>query len=250
MAEWGLNYKVDIWTYCLMPNHIHLITVPETKDGLNLAVGEAHRRYTRMINLREGWRGHLWQGRFASFIMEESYLLACTRYIEYNPVRAGLVKHPEDWKWSSAGAHMDEKDDILVKTRPLLEIINTSWVDFLSSDIKESEIELFRCDDMTFSGKHFSDHFKTKVKHIIEECGFPLNPDKENAVAHHGPQTVVGLTVNRKKPLIPRAVRRHWRQERHIFEKYEIRLLDEKLIEQKQNRVNGQKGYLKYISTG
>ena len=106
------------------------------------------------------------------------------------------------------------------------------------------------CDDMTFSGKHFSDHFKTKVKHIIEECGFPLNPDKENAVAHHGPQTVVGLTVNRKKPLIPRAVRRHWRQERHIFEKYEIRLLDEKLIEQKQNRVNGQKGYLKYISTG
>jgi putative transposase len=127
-----------------MPNHIHLIAVPETKDGLNLAVGEAHRRYTRMINFREGWRGHLWQGRFASFIMEESYLLACTRYIEYNPVRAGLVKRPEDWKWSSAGAHMNEKDDLLVKTRPLLEIVNTPWGDFLSSDIKESEIELFR----------------------------------------------------------------------------------------------------------
>ncbi len=144
MAEWCLNYKVDIWAYCLMPNHIHLIAVPETKDGLNLAVGEAHRRYTRMINFREGWRGHLWQGRFASFIMEESYLLACTRYIEYNPVRAGLVKHPEGWKWSSAGAHMNEKDDLLVKTRPLLEIVNTPWGDFLSSDIKESEIELFR----------------------------------------------------------------------------------------------------------
>jgi putative transposase len=76
--------------------------------------------------------------------MEESYLLACTRYIEYNPVRAGLVKRPEDWKWSSAGAHMNEKDDVLVKTRPLLEIVNTPWGDFLSSDIKESEIELFR----------------------------------------------------------------------------------------------------------
>jgi len=71
-------------------------------------------------------------------------LLACTRYIEYNPVRAGLVKRPEGWKWSSAVAHMNEKDDLLVKTRPLLEIVNTPWGDFLSSDIKESEIELFR----------------------------------------------------------------------------------------------------------
>ena len=144
MSEWCLKYKVEIWAYCLMPNHIHLIAVPETKDGLNLAIGEAHRRYTRMINFREGWRGHLWQGRFASFIMEERYLLACTRYIEYNPVRAGFAKHPEDWKWSSAGAHMDEKDDILVKTNPLLEIVNTPWRDFLSSDIHASEIELFR----------------------------------------------------------------------------------------------------------
>ncbi len=149
MSEWCLKYKVEIWAYCLMPNHTHLIAVPETKDGLNLAIGEAHRRYTRMINFREGWRGHLWQGRFASFIMEERYLLACTRYIEYNPVRAGLAKRPEDWKWSSAGAHMDEKDDILVKTSPLLEIVNTPWRDFLSSDIHASEIELFRKHERT-----------------------------------------------------------------------------------------------------
>nr|WP_319392688.1 transposase [uncultured Desulfobacter sp.] len=149
MAEWCENYRVEIWAYCLMPNHIHLIAVPDTKDGLNLAVGEAHRRYTRMINFREGWRGHLWQGRFASFIMEERYLLACTRYIEYNPVRAGLVECPEDWKWSSAVAHMDETDDVLVKTSPLLEIVNTPWEAFLSSDIKESEIELFRKHERT-----------------------------------------------------------------------------------------------------
>ncbi|WP_020589698.1 hypothetical protein [Desulfobacter curvatus] len=76
--------------------------------------------------------------------MEESYLLACTRYIEKNPVRAGFAKRPEDWKWGSAGAHMDGEDDILVKTRPLLEIVNTPWGIFFSSDIKESKIELFR----------------------------------------------------------------------------------------------------------
>jgi len=103
-----------------MPNHVHLILVPETKDGLNLAVGEAHRRYTRRINFREGWRGHLWQGRFSSFIMDERYLLACTKYVELNPVRAGLVKRPEVWPWSSARPHITGKDDILVNIKPLL----------------------------------------------------------------------------------------------------------------------------------
>jgi putative transposase len=105
-----------------MPNHVHLIAVPNTKDGLNLAIGEAHRRYTRHINFREGWRGHLWQGRFSSFIMAEKYLLTCTRYVELNPVRAGLVKKPEACPWSSAKAHINEQNDILVKITPLLQI--------------------------------------------------------------------------------------------------------------------------------
>ncbi len=92
MSEWCMKYAVETWAYCLMPNHIHLIVVPETKEGLNLAIGEAHRRYTRHINFRERWRGHLWQGRFSSFIMDERYLSACTRYVELNPVRSGLAK--------------------------------------------------------------------------------------------------------------------------------------------------------------
>jgi len=71
MSEWCMKFQVETWAYCLMPNHIHLIVGPETKDGLNQAIGEAHRRYTRRINFREGWRGHLWQGRFSSFIMDE-----------------------------------------------------------------------------------------------------------------------------------------------------------------------------------
>jgi len=74
-----------------MPNHVHLIAVPETEDGLRRAIGEAHRRYTRHINFRENWRGHLWQDRFASFPMDQNYLLATARYIELNPVRAGMV---------------------------------------------------------------------------------------------------------------------------------------------------------------
>ena len=105
MAEWCKRCHVEIWAYCLMPNPVHLIAVPETKDDLNSAIGEAHRRYTRRVYFRKGWRGHLWQGRFSSFMMEERYLFACTRYVEVNPVRAGMVKKPEEWRWSEMFAY-------------------------------------------------------------------------------------------------------------------------------------------------
>src|SRR5947209_4469298 len=75
MAHWCTACRVEIWSYCLMPNHIHLIAVPDSENGLRRAIGEAHRRYTRRVNFRQRWRGHLWQGRFASFVMDEPYLL-------------------------------------------------------------------------------------------------------------------------------------------------------------------------------
>ena len=78
-----------------------------------MGIGEAHRRYTKMINFREKWSGYLWQGRFASFPMDEQYLLAAARYVELNPVRAKMVQLPWEYKWSSAGAHVVGKDDIL-----------------------------------------------------------------------------------------------------------------------------------------
>lgn len=149
MAEWCLKYQFEIWAYCLMPNHIHLIAVPQTKDRLNLAVGEAHRRYTRHVNFRKGWRGHLWQGRFASFIMEEKHLLACTRYIEFNPVRAGLVKNPEDWRWSSAISHIESKNDGFVKVKPLLDMVNRPWKKFLFDDVEKSQIDIFQKHERT-----------------------------------------------------------------------------------------------------
>ena len=69
MSPWCGEHGVQIWAYCLMPNHVHLIAVPKTRDGLTRAIGEAHRRYAWRVNFREGWRGHLWQGRFASFMI-------------------------------------------------------------------------------------------------------------------------------------------------------------------------------------
>ena len=89
-----------------MDNHVHLILVPETADGLRGALGEAHRRYTRAINFREGWRGYLFQGRFASYPMDDGHLIAAVRYVENNPVAARMVARAEDWRWSSTRSHI------------------------------------------------------------------------------------------------------------------------------------------------
>ena len=74
MTQWCTHWGVEVCVYCLRPNHVHLIAVPPSEDALSHAIGEAHRRYTRRVNFREGWRGHLWQGRFASFPMDKAYL--------------------------------------------------------------------------------------------------------------------------------------------------------------------------------
>ncbi len=143
MAEWCAHYGVAIWAYCLMTNHVHLIAVPETEAALGLAIGEAHRRYTRRVNFREGWRGHLWQGRFASFPLDERHLLAAARYVELNPVRAGMTKRPEDYAWSSARAHLAGRDDRLVKAGPLLDMVG-DWAGFLAGGLDEDERDILR----------------------------------------------------------------------------------------------------------
>jgi len=132
MREWCLSSGVEVWAYCLMPNHVHLIAVPESESSLAKGVGETHRRYTRYINFKNSWKGYLWQGRFASFPMDEDYLLAAVRYVELNPVRAKLVKRAEDYRWSSAKAHLDGKDNDLVQVKPMLDRVN-NWAELLAS---------------------------------------------------------------------------------------------------------------------
>jgi putative transposase len=164
MAEWCNRCKVQIWSYCLMPNHAHLIAVPESEEGLGRAIGEAHRRYTRYINFQKGWKGHLWQGRFASFPMDEQYLIATARYIELNPVKAGIVKRPEEYRWSSAKAHLQGEDDILVKVGPLLGII-ADWQGLLTSDLSEEEYKTLRRHER--SGRPLgSDDFLSKLEKL------------------------------------------------------------------------------------
>ncbi|MCH8998001.1 MAG: transposase [Proteobacteria bacterium] len=143
LREWCGKAGTEVWAYCLMPNHVHLILVPRAADGLRAALGETHRRYTRHVNFREGWRGHLWQERFHSFVMDEDHLLACARYVELNPVRAKLVERPEDWPWSSAKAHLDGRGDGTAALEPLLGRV-ADWRSFLDGGLGEAALETLR----------------------------------------------------------------------------------------------------------
>jgi putative transposase len=148
MAEWCGQCGVEVWAYCLMTNHVHLIVVPSSSDGLAAAIGEAHRRYTRAVNFRQGWRGHLWQGRFASFPLDSPHLLAAARYVELNPVRAGMVAEAQAYGWSSARAHLSGRDDRLVKAAPLLDMVG-DWAALLASGLDADTHSTFRAHEHT-----------------------------------------------------------------------------------------------------
>ena len=101
LADAAGRAGVEIWSYCLMPNHVHIFAVPRDADGLSRAFRFVHRHYTGYINARMRVTGHLWQGRFSSVAMDEPHFVAALRYVALNPVRARLTERAEDWRWSS-----------------------------------------------------------------------------------------------------------------------------------------------------
>jgi putative transposase len=143
LAEGKRKAGVSVWAYCLMPYHVHIVAVPEENDGLARLFRFVHRHYSRRINFRENWRGHLWQERFHSFVMDERYLRATVRYTELNPVRARLCRRVEDWPWSSARAHLSGRDDAVVSVKPMLDRIG-NWHSYLSAAANDKELERIR----------------------------------------------------------------------------------------------------------
>ena len=143
IREMGHEYGVKFWGYCLMPNHVHLIAVPQEATSLAQAIGWAHYHYTRRINFREGWRGYLWQGRFHSCPLDEAHAVAALRYVELNPVRAGLVKEAERWPWSSARAHVRGMADPVLSPVCLIGR-GKEWGKFLSEGMREEEFRELR----------------------------------------------------------------------------------------------------------
>ncbi|MBF0483255.1 MAG: transposase [Candidatus Omnitrophica bacterium] len=141
-------FGFEIWSYCLMDNHVHLVVVPNKESGMIMGIAETHRMYTRMINFRYGWRGYLWQGRFKSFVMDENYLFETVRYIEMNPVKARVKRKAEEYNFSSAKAHLTGSFDEILDDFYLLRKIK-NWQQYLNLGVSEDAILKMKESELT-----------------------------------------------------------------------------------------------------
>lgn len=174
LSEECAQAGVSIWAWCLMASQIHLIAVPRKENSLGRALGEAHRRYTRRINERNNWRGHLFQDRFFSYAMDDTHLLNAARYIEMTPVMAGITPEPEAYLWSSAKAHVKGREDkLLAAEKPLLNFM-PEWKNFLQNGMTETDP--LAIDRHLQTGRpRGNDYFLDTVEAIV---GRPVRPQK------------------------------------------------------------------------
>jgi putative transposase len=139
--------RLEILGYCLMSNHVHLITVPRAPDALARALHHTHGRYAIYLNSRTAATGHVWQGRYYSCPMDENHTWTALRYTECNPVRAGMVQSPSDWPWSSAQAHTGLRpSDPLISLDEWSDRWNSDeWEQFLATASHREAAEIRAC---------------------------------------------------------------------------------------------------------
>lgn len=119
LRETSLHYRVSIYAFVLMTNHVHMLAAPVRDDSVSRMMQQLGRKYVSYFNKAHGRTGTLWEGRFRSSVVgSERYLFACYRYIELNPVRAGLAQMARDYRWSSHRANAMNLPDGLVHASP------------------------------------------------------------------------------------------------------------------------------------
>ena len=141
------KYDLSLLGYCLMQNHVHVIAIPGKEDSLAKTFNTAHMCYSQYINKKMQTRGHLWQGRFYSCVLDETHLIAALRYIERNPARAKMVKTPWEWKWSSASVHIGGKAHYSIELQDIFKIIDMdfdSWKRYIHNQEEKSTLDTIR----------------------------------------------------------------------------------------------------------
>lgn len=141
LDEWTNKTKSDVWAYCLMTNHFHILISPNSTDGLWKCLHGVTFRYAQYFNMKYSRSGRLWQNRYFSCpVDKDEYLWAVIKYIEMNPVRAGIVKKPEMWNWSSASEHIKGEKDDKINLRKWLKEEREEYREFILDESYEDKI--------------------------------------------------------------------------------------------------------------
>jgi len=133
MSVFGPKYGLQIWAYCLMPNHVHFIGVPDRQESMARTFNTVHMLYAQYFNRKQKATGHLWQGRFYSCVLDERHLYAAVRYVERNPVRSGMVPVPQNYPWCSAVSHVTGAGDPILAKCFMMETVK-DWGQYLGAD--------------------------------------------------------------------------------------------------------------------
>jgi putative transposase len=181
---------LEIHAYVLMANHIHLLASPASEVSMPRTLQSVGRRYVQYFNLRYQRTGTLWEGRYRATIVDaQQYLFDCMRYIELNPVRAGMVRHARDYRWSSYRANGEGRDDALVSPHGLYRRLakeeterRAAYRELVRMPMGTELIEEIR--DRTNKGWALgSERFRLKVEHLSERRAMPLPKGRPKRVA-------------------------------------------------------------------
>jgi putative transposase len=195
VRQYSELYSLDLLGYCLMSNHVHLIAVPYTPDALSHSLKHAHGRYAAYWNALHSSTGHVWQGRFYSCPLDESHLWTALRYVELNPVRAGIVKTPTHWQWSSAAAHCGIVSPIamLHLERWRRRWTFSEWRQFLHNAESDAEVRALR--HCTYTGRPLGN--AEFIVQLEKRMLRPLMPRKggrpQKRSAHSGQPEVISV---------------------------------------------------------
>jgi putative transposase len=167
--QYAEKYSVKILCYCLMTNHVHFLVIPATENALARMFNTAHMRYSQHKNMQKGEKGHLWQGRFFSCVMDEGHVMRAMRYVERNPVRAKMVKKVEEYRWSSAGSHVGvAASDILLRQGPIT-FTAAEWRRYLEAEDKTmyAEMKLKTQKGLPIGSESFVEKLQTQLKRVL-----------------------------------------------------------------------------------
>jgi len=181
LQEYSQLYGLSLLGYCLMSNHVHLIAVPQTLPALSQSLKQAHGRYAAYWNAHQSSSGHVWQGRFYSCPVDEPHLWKALRYVELNPVRAGMSPTAEQWRWSSAVAHCADSNLAAPNLDPMLEMERwrkrwsaAQWREFINDPESAADVSVLR--HCTHTGRPLGS--QDFVEALEELTSRPLAPRK------------------------------------------------------------------------